>query len=321
MASIRKRNAKWHVQIRRLGHKSITKSFSTREAAEKWARKTEAHLDNSYWADGNFALLNVRFEVLLTRYLQEITPHKKHQENEAYFIRRLLKEPLAAISLCLLSAEKIQQFVDETAANKKPATVRREFAIIRHCLNTARELWGFPIKTEVTANVRLPRLPPLQHHRLPGQIFSALEEPKELIEWIVIFALETAMRRGEILNLKWSDIDRSNQLATLRETKNGHSRYVPLTKKAMAALDHGDRNSEHVFPMTVYSLRYGWARFRRRHGADSARFHDLRHEAISRLFEKGLTVPEVAAISGHRTASMLFRYAHADLNRLREMLS
>jgi integrase len=321
MACIRKRNSKWHVQIRRLGHKSITKSFTTREAADKWARKTEALLDNSYWSDGNLDLLDQNLAVLLTRYLKEITPHKKHPENEAYFIKRLLRDPLASLKLRSLTTEKLQQFVDKRAAISKPASVRREFAVIRHCLNTARQLWGYPLKDSITSNVRLPRLAQPSHNRLPQKLIRLIDEPEEPIAWLASFALETAMRRGEILNLKWSDVDLSRRLAYLRDTKNGHARYVPLTDKAMAAIEQGDRNSEYVFPLTANALRFAWTRFKKKQNIEGVRFHDLRHEAISRFFELGLTVPEVASISGHRTVSMLFRYAHSDFDALADKIS
>ena len=91
-------------------------------------------------------------------------------------------------------------------------------------------------------------------------------------------------------------------------TKNGRSRWVPLSKKALLILDHVPRTSNLVFPISEDAVRQAWERLRKRSGLIDLNFHDLRHEAISRMFEKGLNVPEVASISGHRTISQLFRY-------------
>ena len=91
-------------------------------------------------------------------------------------------------------------------------------------------------------------------------------------------------------------------------TKNGHSRWVPLSKKAILVLGQVPRTSNLVFPVSEVAVRQAWERLRKRSGLMDLNFHDLRHEAISRMFDKGLNVPEVASISGHRTASQLFRY-------------
>ena len=95
-------------------------------------------------------------------------------------------------------------------------------------------------------------------------------------------------------------------------TKNGRSRWVPLSKKALLILDQVPRTSNLVFPVNEVAVRQAWERLRKRSGLVDLNFHDLRHEAISRMFEKGLNVPEVASISGHRTASQLFRYVQVN---------
>ena len=95
-------------------------------------------------------------------------------------------------------------------------------------------------------------------------------------------------------------------------TKNGRSRWVPLSKKALLILGHVPRTSGVVFPVSEVAIRQSWERLRKRSGLMDLNFHDLRHEAISRMFEKGLNVPEVASISGHRTASQLFRYVQVE---------
>ena len=126
---------------------------------------------------------------------------------------------------------------------------------------------------------------------------------------IIVLALESAMRRSEILSLKWADIDFKRGLITVENTKNGYPRIIPITDKSYNILKNLKVINEYVFPLTTNSLRLMYQRLCKRLSL-KIRFHDLRHEAISRLFEKGNTIPEIAAVSGHRTISQLFRYAH-----------
>ena len=118
------------------------------------------------------------------------------------------------------------------------------------------------------------------------------------------------MRRGEILSLTWGQYFPEKRLLELIDTKNGHGRFVSLSDTAMAAISDGAKQNERIFPMTRNAVRLAWERLLRTHDIRGVRFHDLRHEAISRMFDEGMTVPQVAAVSGHRTISMLFRYAH-----------
>lgn len=116
------------------------------------------------------------------------------------------------------------------------------------------------------------------------------------------------MRRGEILGLTWADINMETNTAFLPNTKNGKSRRVPLSSKAREVLQKLPITNEKVFPITDVAFRQAWDRLRQRSGVIDLTFHDLRHEGISRLFERGLSIPQVMAVSGHQTASQLFRY-------------
>tara|TARA_Y100001968_G_C19452420_1_gene769643 strand:- start:9317 stop:9691 length:375 start_codon:yes stop_codon:yes gene_type:complete len=120
------------------------------------------------------------------------------------------------------------------------------------------------------------------------------------------------LRLCKALSLEWINIDFERARALLPMTKNGRSRWVPLSKKALLILDQVPRTSNLVFPVSEVAVRQAWERLRKRSGLVDFNFHDLRHEAISRMFEKGLNVPEVASISGHRTAGQLFRYVQVN---------
>lgn len=140
------------------------------------------------------------------------------------------------------------------------------------------------------------------------------------IEKVVIFAIETAMRRGEILGLRWDQVDLKRHSVTILESKNGYSRTIPLTPGAIALLHQIQRDGgsdTQVFPVTANTLKMAWGRMLDQTDIEDLHFHHLRHEAISRFFEMGLTVPEVASISGHRDMKMLMRYAHANHSAIR----
>ena len=121
---------------------------------------------------------------------------------------------------------------------------------------------------------------------------------------IIEIALETGMRRGEILNIKKEHV--KNQTLFIPLAKNGHQRTIPLSKRAYHIL----KNYDLPFRMSGNAVRLAWERLKNKGNIKDLHFHDLRHEAISRLFEKGLSIPEVSLISGHKDVRMLFRYTH-----------
>lgn len=135
-----------------------------------------------------------------------------------------------------------------------------------------------------------------------------------LLDPMVVLAVETAMRLGELLNLTWGHLDLTARVATLPETKNGESRRVPLSTRAVEVLRGIPR---HLSDARVFwrwsradSFENAWRRAVGKAGIADLRFHDLRHEATSRLFERGFNMMEVAAITGHKTLQMLKRYTH-----------
>ena len=141
----------------------------------------------------------------------------------------------------------------------------------------------------------------------------------------VRFAIETGMRMGEILSLTWRDVDLAQRIATLPNTKTGDARQVPLSTAAVAAITSLPR---HISDGRVFwtwqradSLENAWRRAVKWAGIEDLRFHDLRHEAVSRLFELGLNPMEVASISGHKTLQMLKRYTHLKASELVKKLA
>jgi integrase len=202
---------------------------------------------------------------------------------------------------------------------------------INHYFNTISKLfqmvnneWDLPIANPIKG---IKRMPPSKGRtkrvnlELESLLLSGCNKlDLPLLSSIIQFAIQTGMRRGEIMGLTWADIDLPNRKVYLHQTKNGEPRQVPLTRQAMAVLEALSRDKEMVFPMGMDALRSQFNRLKdyakgQWNGVginlfDDLRFHDLRHEALSRLSDAGLNVIELSHISGHRTLGMLKRYTH-----------
>jgi len=325
MATIRKRNDKFQVQIRREGSSCISRTFLTHKDAKAWARLTELELDKNGLIPCRKELRRIKLSVLVERYLNEVVPHKKCKAAEVYMLNAFLKHPIAEKYLSDLIPADFAKYRDERLAHIKPSSLKRELAPIQNMFELARREWAIPLQDnplddlmlKTTDNKRDRRLQAGEYDRL---IEAAQTRQNPWVEKVIIFAIETAMRRGEMLALRWSEVNLERRSVTILESKNGHSRTIPLTPKAYALLQGLDRGNDRVFPITKDTLKMAWGRMMVLSGLEDLRFHDLRHEAVSRFFEMGLTVPEVASISGHRDMKMLMRYAHASESVLLEKL-
>jgi integrase len=200
-----------------------------------------------------------------------------------------------------------------------PATVIRELNTISHAIEIATREWGLWLPRNPVKIVRRPRAPAGRKRRLElgeeGRLLAACDEGRgALLKPLIILAIETAMRRSELLGLRWVDIDLTARVAHLSMTKNGESRNVPLSHRAIEVLQHLKAThagqATRVFPMSGNAVRLAFERLRARGQLNDLHFHDLRHEAISRLFERGLNIAEVSTISGHKELRMLQRYTH-----------
>ena len=325
MATIRKHRNKWQARVRRKGQRLICKSFNQKADALAWAREQETALDRGLFIRPN-APAPPSLSAAIERYKKEVNARKRGNQAETYRLSALERHPIAAQDMCRVSSHTIADYRDARLKVVSPASVRKELYLLSSIFKTAEREWGFEGLVNPIERVTIPSGKTNRGRRLNADEMGALHEalagsPHPMLKWIVIVALETAMRRGEILSLEWCNIDFVRKQAFLPRTKNGESRYIPLTNKACEALQHGNAESDVVFPISPNAVRLAWERLKKKANIDHIRFHDLRHEAISRLFEKGLTVPEAASISGHKTPAMLFRYAHADLRRIRDVIS
>jgi integrase len=324
MASFRKRNGKWQVQVRRVGARPVSRTFSRKPDAEMWAREREHAIEVQGVVSHDGRQKHTVLDVL-SRYETAVLPHKRSGAVEGYVVRALMRHPLAGKLLRHLTTQDLAQFRDERLVAVKPSTFRRQFTILRHALRLAAMEWGWTVPSGALTPIRIPSaannpISRVSSTTLERLLLAADRQQNWAIAFAVRLAVATGMRRSELLNLRWADVDLQAHTLNIRTSKNGHPRQIPLSPSALALLSSRQQEGERVVPISANCLKLGFTRARRS-AKVQLRFHDLRNEAISRFFDLGLTVPEVQLISGHRTMSQLSRYAHADLRRVATKLS
>jgi len=275
---------------------------------------------------------------LLKRYLEEITPTKKGEKAETYRIKRLMAFPISRTPVRLLNREVLTDFLAvERKQGKSENDLRKYLMLISGVFTVAVKRWGMRLDNPVKY-VQVPSNGEARKRRLEldeyEYLIPALAKCRcSYTAPLVVFAIETACRRGEALALEWRDLDLTGRTAKLRETKNGEDRVIPLSTRAVEVIKKLPRplrpcDGSQVFKISEEQLRRGFEFAKRRARRDyerdchvegktaassflvDLRFHDLRHEATSRLFEKGLDVMEAASITGHKTLAMLKGYTH-----------
>ena len=313
MATFRKRNGKWQAIVRQKNIGTASRSFIKKTQAIKWALEQEERIERGVF--GSIEPSEVTLGELLNRYSQQITPAKRGAETEQRRLNRLINDSISDCSIEQLTSKTLASFRDRRLLDGQRAC-EYDLILIRHCLKVAMSEWGLMLSVNPVDQIKKPPSPKARERRLNNGEYERLETASKLTKnkhiWpIVIFAIETGMRRGEILGLTWDNIDLKRRTAFLPLTKNGSSREVPLSTEAVCVLQQQQtRTGISPFPVNSNAFRLAWDRLRSRAGLNDLRFHDLRHEAISRFFKMGLTVAEVALISGHKDVKMLFRYTH-----------
>ncbi len=322
MATFRKRGPyQWQAQVRKKGYLLQTKTFDSRAAAMIWARAIEYEMDQGLFVS-RVEAESTSLKELLQRYLAEVTPLKKGAGPEAVRVRALLRHPLAERIVSTIRGVDIASYRDERLSRVCPGTVKRDLVILSHLFEVARKEWGIHVRNPVR-DIQVPAHAKSRNRRLQTSRDGAASEEQRLLQAcadarnpyllpIVRLALETAMRQGELVRLRWEHIDLTRRVAHLPDTKNGECRAVPLSSTAVGVLRALPRSlNGQVFPgLTSEAIKRSYIRAVRRAGIENLRFHDLRHEATTRLFEKGLNIMEVASITGHKDLRMLQRYTH-----------
>lgn len=326
MATLRNRSGKWQARVVRKGHIPVAKTFQAKQDAERWARQVESDMDKGSYSSPVLAE-RTTFKEVVERYIKEVTPTMRSLIEDTFRLKKLSKHPLCKLSMAALTPTRIAEYRDERLKTVTSGTVIRELSYLSSIINHSRREWGINIINPVQL-VKKPASPPgrcrvLNEAELVRLLDSVKPTGRRSV-WmlpIIEFTLATAMRRGELLRLRWPDIDFEKQTAHLEITKNGDSRTVPLSKSAIQILHSLPRSIDgRVFPVNAPALAAAFIKAAKRADITDFHFHDLRHMAITRLAEKLPNLIELSAVSGHKSLAMLRRYYHPDAGVLAQKL-
>ncbi|MFC1602014.1 integrase [Pseudomonadota bacterium] len=340
MATITKTPSKtWKAIVRKRGWPTTIKTFRTKRDAQDWARRTEDDMVRGAYID-RAPSESTTLKSAMSRYLAEVSPTKSAGTKRRETVRaKPLLEELGDYALVAITPDLVGQYRDkQLIAGKSNNTVRLELALLSHMFTVVIQEWRMGLVYNPVAAVRKPAAGAGRNRRLQPDEERALlaacdQASNPMLGWIVRIAIYTGMRAGEIQTLRQDQVDLARRVVRLNKTKNGSARTVPLIQQATEifghALAHPIRsNTDLIFwgepgrdgHRRPYEYSPAWRRALKRAGIVNLRFHDLRHEAVSRLVEAGLGDQEVAAISGHKSMQMLRRYTHLRAEDLVERL-
>lgn len=337
MATIVKRNGSYRVFVRRKGiSKSAT--FDNKKDAAEWAYQEELNAikkkngddyDQSYQQD------SITLNDLCSRYAREISPLKPGYKNELVRFSLFARYGEFTTPINQITPKIIAQWRDRRLKTVKSSTVNRDLNLISAVLNIAIKEWGYNIGANPVHMIMRPKNPKPRRRRISDEEIKKIidvlgwnqtSEPKKTKEWVAFafcIAIETAMRRGEILSIQWKDCHIDESYIHLETTKNGEMRDVPLSSKAKTffkLLKSKGRN-RNVVPIPPSILTTTFKRAVLQAGFSDMRFHDARREATSRLAKKVNSVLELAAITGHKDINLLNRvYYGTDVSELAKQI-
>jgi integrase len=266
------------------------------------------------------------FGEVIQRYIKVVTTTKRGCEAETIRLTAILRHRMAKLSMANLTPQVMAEFRDERLLVCRANTVNRDLVVLSSIINHARREWGICVQNPV-AMIRKPTIPPGRDRVLSQleeaallEVLAPVGRRNPVMQDLVIVAIETAMRRGELLGVRWEHVNLEHRTVFLPLTKNGQPRYVPLSSRAVATLQGIQRRAHTVFPISIAALEANFYKAVRRAGLIDVRFHDLRHTAASRMASKLPNVIELAAVTGHTSLQMLKRYYHPKASELAKKL-
>ena len=331
----------WKAIIRKVGWPTVSKTFRTKRDAEDWARRTEDEMVRGVFIQ-RAPSERLTFNDALDRYLKEVSVTKSAYTQRGEICKaKQLKARLGKYSLAAITPDLVAEYRDKRLEEgKKPNTVRLELALLGHLFTVAIQEWRIGLAYNPVANIRKPSPGEGRDRRLSSEeevgLLDAVDKHSNpMLGWIVRAAIATGMRSSEIVSLRRSQVDLQRRIVRLTNTKNGSARTVPLSKDATEVFAQALANP--VRPIDCDLIFFGepgrdkktrrpyafnkiFGAIKKALGIADLHFHDLRHEAVSRLVEGGLSDQEVSAISGHRSMQMLKRYTHLRAEDLVEKL-
>jgi integrase len=316
MATISQYRGKWKAQIRKEGYPPQTKTFARKADAVAWGVEIEAQMNRQAFA-GSTTAQTMTVDEMLSRYLREESPSKASGRDDIGRAKPLLAA-LGKYRVHNLSSPRVSQYKTDRLRQVAAQTVTHELNLLHRAYVIASSEWGVILPNGIPKTKR-PALPRGRDRRVSEKDVALILENTDSAELgtIVRLAIETAMRRSELLGIRWEDVNFERRSVYLSKTKTDVPRTVPLSTQAVLLLQGiGPKPGDRIFSISPNAATRAFCRAVQRAGIEDLRFHDLRHEATSRLFERGLNVIEVARITGHKTLAMLDRYTHLDVGHL-----
>lgn len=319
MATYRKRGKTWRVELYVNGIRESA-TFATKQECAQWALEREAQLKGKRLPQHTLA-------EAMTRYVDDVSPHHRGERWERIRIAALSRHAIANRMLESMHADDIKQWRDARLQEVSAASVSREMTLLRSVLEHARKELGW-LRENPMQDVARPKSPPPRRRRITqdeiDRVTLALgldelraETSSHRTGLAFLFSIETAMRSGEVLGLRWGDL--TEKTATLPRTKNGDTRVVPLSIRAREIIAMLHRDTPTVFNINPGSRDTIFRQAVKAAGIDNLHFHDSRAEAIWRLSKK-LDVMELARVIGHRDINSLMMYYNADPEELADKL-
>lgn len=333
MATIRKRtNAKgivsYQAQVRLKGYPAASQSFAQLTLAKRWANQTETEILEGRYFKTTEAKKHTLAD-LINRYIETTLPTKpksiETQKPQLEWWREEIGYKLLSDITPSLIAECRDNLLKQSIKGGKtrsPASVVRFMAALSHAFTIAINEWEW-VESNPVKKVKKPKEPRgrvryLSDDERERLLQACKESENKLIYPVVILALSTGMRLGEVTGIKWADIDMRRGSIVLHETKNDDRRAAPLVGKAMEVIkEHGKvrrLNSTYVFPsrngQKPAHIRNAWNKAIAKADIEDFHFHDLRHSTASYLAMNGASLADIAAVLGHKTLAMVKRYAH-----------
>lgn len=320
MASIKKQvSGGWRARVRK-GGVSASAVFRTKSEAEAWAAKHEHEIS----ARRAGKIPDKTFGDLLDRYIKEVLPTKRGERPERLRLQRLINgdDPLVSVRLDEIDAEHFAAWRDRRLAFVSAASVLREWSTLGHAcqvaINEWRWLYVHPMKSVTKPEPHKPRARRISDNEVERILFASgydydavPDTAQARVGAALLFAIETAMRAGEICGMKWADVDMDRRVVHLPKTKNGYSRDVPMSKEAIRILKQMQGiDADSVFDLRAASLDTLFRKARDRALIEGLHFHDSRREALTRMAAK-VDVMTLAKISGHRDLRILLATYYA----------
>lgn len=331
MATIRKRgDYQWESRIRRKGFPTQSKTFETKDEALAWTAVIESEMIRGIFQCRAEAESTTLSELML-RYQEDITPGKAGAKQEVLRFKVLHRDPLSKRILATIQGKDIHTYIKRRLKTVSESTVNRELNLLGHVFTVAIKDWSIPLTANPVHMVRRPKVPltAARTRRLEEgeeeRLLVACNQENHWLHSVVVMATETGQRRGRLLEMRWDAINWEDRVITMPKATSTFKNApveLPLSRRAIEELKHLPRAlNGSVFPApSPNSISMAFKRACNRANIENLHFHDLRHEATSRMIEKGMSEEFVRAITGHANSKMLTRYTHLRAKDLAKML-